>query len=553
MRSTRQRVSFGVWLVCGLVSIAVVIIGVLGVVGVRSAKNLGNAINHDQVVSASLAGNMARTMGAVHLASQALMLSTSPQEQKRLVATLSGDLIPSMEARINDEDHQHADHPGDAQEMTALRKQWAVTRNLVAEAGSQPSAADAAMMARLNAAFDALSGDMSKLTAHDEQQASARQASTDTASNRTMQALAVTVGLAILGAMACAWIGNRRLRMALEPAVDQVMFADTMQMAQDEVEAHVILKRHLERNTPRSTVTVLNRNNSADRLEAVTPIPVDSPLEQSLEGAQPNSCLAVRSGRRHDENDRRPPLLGCSVCGPCTGRSSCHPLTVGGQVIGAVLVNGAKPMDLSQRQRVRDSVGQAAPVLANLRNLAIAELRAATDALTALPNKRTVTDTLMRMLAQASRTLTPLCLLMLDLDHFKNVNDKFGHPVGDQALASVGAVLRSALRAGDFAGRNGGEEFAVMLPDTDLAGARVTAEKICAAVAEIRLPGVDLVLTVSIGIAAFPEHALSTERLERLADSALYVAKRSGRNRVEVATPRPEPVTGADDETAVST
>lgn len=74
-----------------------------------------------------------------------------------------------------------------------------------------------------------------------------------------------------------------------------------------------------------------------------------------------------------------------------------------------------------------------------------------------------------------------------------------------------------------------------MLPDTDIAGAKVTAEKIRAAVSDIRLPGVDLLLTVSIGIAAYPEHALSTERLERLADSALYMSKRSGRNRVEVA------------------
>ena len=74
------------------------------------------------------------------------------------------------------------------------------------------------------------------------------------------------------------------------------------------------------------------------------------------------------------------------------------------------------------------------------------------------------------MLAQASRTLTPLSLLLLDLDHFKDVNDRFGHPVGDQVLANVGAAMQSALRDSDFAGRNGGEEFAVLLPDTDSSG-----------------------------------------------------------------------------------
>ena len=140
-------------------------------------------------------------------------------------------------------------------------------------------------------------------------------------------------------------------------------------------------------------------------------------------------------------------------------------------MIGSVLLN--RPARYSQRERsqIRDAVAQSAPVLANLRNLAIAELRASTDSLTGLPNKRAVADTLQRMLAQATRTQSPLSLLVLDLDHFKTVNDRLGHPVGDQILANVGAALRSALRDGDFAGRNGGEEFTVILPDTDVLGA----------------------------------------------------------------------------------
>jgi diguanylate cyclase (GGDEF)-like protein len=190
-----------------------------------------------------------------------------------------------------------------------------------------------------------------------------------------------------------------------------------------------------------------------------------------------------------------------------------------------------------ERSQIRDAVAQSAPVLANLRNLAIAELRASTDSLTGLPNKRAVADTLKRMLAQATRTLSPLSLLVLDLDHFKTVNDRLGHPVGDQILANVGGALRSALRDGDFAGRNGGEEFTVILPDTDVVGALTTAEKVRVAVEEIAIPGLELTTTVSIGIAAYPEHAINPDRLERLADAALYVAKRSGRNRIEVASP----------------
>ncbi len=138
------------------------------------------------------------------------------------------------------------------------------------------------------------------------------------------------------------------------------------------------------------------------------------------------------------------------------------------------------------------------------------------------------------MLAQSSRTLSPFALLLIDLDHFKQINDCLGHPAGDQALASVSAAMTSVLRESDFAGRNGGEEFAVMLPDTGLAGALLTAEKIRVAIAGIDLPN-NTPLTASLGVALYPDHATNTEKLERLADAALYAAKRAGRNRTEVA------------------
>ena len=152
------------------------------------------------------------------------------------------------------------------------------------------------------------------------------------------------------------------------------------------------------------------------------------------------------------------------MCAAGPGASSCVPLVVGGEVIGSVLLSRPAPYDEADEQRIDQSVGQAAPVLANLRNLAIAEMRAATDGLTGLPNKRAVTDALQRLFAQASTVRAPLALLLLDLDHFKQVNDQRSHQVGDQVLANVGAVLRTALRDHDFVGRNGGEEFAVLLP-----------------------------------------------------------------------------------------
>ena len=168
---------------------------------------------------------------------------------------------------------------------------------------------------------------------------------------------------------------------------------------------------------------VLNSNNSADRLEAVVPLPVGSPLAQTLRGAEPRSCLAVRSGRTHREGSSRLALLSCPVCAPVPRRLLVR--SAGGRGQGDRLGPARRPTpyDDGDEQRIRESVSQAAPVLANLRNLAIAEIRAATDGLTGLPNKRAVTDTLKRMFAQAATERSPLALLMLDLDHFKQVND----------------------------------------------------------------------------------------------------------------------------------
>ena len=132
-----------------------------------------------------------------------------------------------------------------------------------------------------------------------------------------------------------------------------------------------------------------------------------------------------------------------------------------------MLVNRLSPCSADEKQRISDSVIQAAPVLANLRNLAIAEVRAATDSLTGLPNKRAVGDTLKRMVAQASRTLSPVALILIDLDHFKDINDRLGHPVGRSGAGERRSRVAAVLRDSDFAGRNGGEEFAVLLPDTD--------------------------------------------------------------------------------------
>ncbi|HET7309438.1 MAG TPA: GGDEF domain-containing protein [Actinomycetota bacterium] len=185
---------------------------------------------------------------------------------------------------------------------------------------------------------------------------------------------------------------------------------------------------------------------------------------------------------------------------------------------------------------MKDSVTQAAPVLANLRNLSIAQLRAATDSLTWLPNARAVQDTLKLLVAQPSRMLWPLGTVLLDLDHFKDINDTFGHGIGDEVLAAVGVALQSTVRESDFVGRYGGEEFIMLLPDADRETTLQVAERVRTAIANINVLEGDSAVTASFGVAVFPGDAPDAARLVRNADRALYRAKANGRNRVEMFT-----------------
>ena len=167
---------------------------------------------------------------------------------------------------------------------------------------------------------------------------------------------------------------------------------------------------------------------------------------------------------------------------------------------------------------------------------------AALDPLTGVANRRSLIAALDRDVARAQRMREPMALMMVDIDHFKDVNDQYGHPAGDRVLCSVVNVLRQRVRAQDLVGRYGGEEFMVLLPDTGLTGAQQLARALCKAVEESRcpadgVPGPGIAVTVSIGVfGGRLESGDSWDMLIAAADRALYQAKNNGRNRVEVAT-----------------
>jgi two-component system cell cycle response regulator len=166
-----------------------------------------------------------------------------------------------------------------------------------------------------------------------------------------------------------------------------------------------------------------------------------------------------------------------------------------------------------------------------------------TDALTGLPNLRSLQDNLKRMLAHAGRNASHLSVLAIDLDHFKQINDVYGHEKGDEALAAVGDLLSSSVRASDIAARNGGEEFIVVLADADKESAAGVAENLRARLEQISITGLDRRVTGSFGVATYPEDATEPAMLMRAADRALYLAKESGRNTVRLISPSAEPAT----------
>jgi diguanylate cyclase (GGDEF)-like protein len=171
--------------------------------------------------------------------------------------------------------------------------------------------------------------------------------------------------------------------------------------------------------------------------------------------------------------------------------------------------------------------------------LSDAERRAQTDALTGVLNRRSLIERLDAACLRARARGLPIALLFIDLDHFKDINDSYGHAAGDACLRAIIGPMQSELRQSDVIGRYGGEEFVVILSSADIAAAQPIAERICRRVADVRVEGFGnpISLTCSIGVATSDTLNIWGEHLIAQADAAVYTAKRSGRNRVQIALP----------------
>ena len=276
-------------------------------------------------------------------------------------------------------------------------------------------------------------------------------------------------------------------------------------------------------------------------LAAFVPL-VEATLEEGRSGSratplgQATLCVPLESRRPGTQGGASGPgtqggASGPGIQGGASGpgggeRRRVHP----GEVRGALLLTGGEtPADLAEEEEtlLRALTRQVAVVISNAR----LTRQVTTDALTELPNRAWLERILAEALLASRDGGAGVGLVLLDVDDFKRVNDTFGHVTGDAVLRQVAQLLPGALRHSDTAGRWGGEEFLIVLPDTDLAGAALVAAKLVELVRTAPSPHTGAPVTISAGVAAAPQHGLDAEELVRRADLALYAAKRAGKDR----------------------
>ena len=324
---------------------------------------------------------------------------------------------------------------------------------------------------------------------------------------------------------------ERELNEAARRRDFETGLSNALDMADSEVRVMSITKRALSAVVTAGQVEVQLADNSQAHLERALVAGARDDTGCSVES--PDRCVAARRGQTQlfvdsEAIDACPYLLDRPI-GRCA--AVCVPVSIMGRTIGVVHRVHPYPLDVNTTESVSLEMvaDQLGARLGIIRLLTETQLQANTDAVTGLPNRRAFEHAVRKL----RFTDAPYCVVMVDLDHFKMLNDAHGHDAGDRALRMFSTMLRAELRPADIASRYGGEEFALALPGCTPAGALSTCERLREALALAAQSGGSPRFTASYGIAA-GNGAIGLDELLSNADAALYHAKRTGRDRAVV-------------------
>lgn len=311
---------------------------------------------------------------------------------------------------------------------------------------------------------------------------------------------------------------------------------DELQLCVKPAQAQECAARYFEQMLPGTSGTLSIINNSRHIVEAAAAWGSSTLMMDSfpLEG-----CCGLRSGRMRWRKPTQSEVHCTHFNGPAAEHYVCIPLAAYGDTLGFVYIEcpstGVAAMVDANSGPLQELIELASISIAGLNLRARLEHQSIRDGLTGLFNRHFMEIALDRELRRAARHNKPVAIMMLDIDHFKQFNDTYGHEAGDTVLRELGDALLQAVRNEDILCRFGGEEFVAIFPELSLAAAMERAEYLRRMVSEIRVRsrGESLrEITLSIGVAVYPQHAETLEEIMRAADRALYEAKHLGRNRV---------------------
>jgi diguanylate cyclase (GGDEF)-like protein/PAS domain S-box-containing protein len=325
--------------------------------------------------------------------------------------------------------------------------------------------------------------------------------------------------------------------------------SDLLQSCQTGKEAYAVIAEFAHQLFPMESGALYILNASEDLVEAVAVW--GDPLSDGA-AFTPDECWALRRGKMHVVRNSHSGVVCQHLSHLPPSGYICVPVMAQGKALGILYLQpdmNGRGQPEGHWEQLRESARQQL-ALALARNIALSlvnlKLRetlhsqAIRDVLTGLFNRRYMEEMLNREIHRAERKATPLGIIMLDIDHFKQFNDAFGHAAGDALLRELGSFLKARIRGGDIACRYGGEEFMLILPETSLDDTRQRAEQLREEFKHLNVKyngQSTRSVTLSLGVAVFPEHGLTGEAVSRAADLALYQAKRGGRDRVVVGQP----------------